>query len=110
MKRLKSAVELEKLRTNILTQRKPGKQCIAICKYTGFHRRRERIKAATANKLGISIVGATSDYRFGLEEIAHFGSSAPNTVISIDNNVCARLTPASAKYIQQVLEVRDELR
>jgi NADH:ubiquinone oxidoreductase subunit E len=98
MKRLKSAVELEHLRVRIISERKPGKQCIAICKYTGFHRRRERIKAATAQQLCISIVGTTSDYGFGLEEIAHFGSSALNIVISIENNVCARLTPASAKY------------
>ena len=96
---MRSAVELEHLRLRILSQRKPGKQCIAICEGTGSHMRRERIKEATAQQLGISIVGTTSDYRFRLEEVACFGSSAIVTVISIDNNVCGRLTPAKAKDI-----------
>ena len=57
-------------------------------------------------KLGISSGETTSDYKFGLERVACFGSCALAPVIVIDNKVYGRMTPGSAKEI--LASVRSE--
>lgn len=86
---------------------RPGEHTIKICLGTACHvRGGGRIKEAMEQELGISAGGTTSDYKFGLERVACFGSCALAPVMVIDNKVYGRMTAAKAKEI--LASVRSE--
>jgi NADH-quinone oxidoreductase subunit E len=87
---------------------RPGEHSIKVCLGTACHvRGGERIMEAMERELGIPAGGTTSDYKFGLERVACFGSCALAPVIVIDNKVYGRMTPGGAKEI--LASVRSEV-
>jgi NADH:ubiquinone oxidoreductase subunit E len=86
---------------------RPGEHSIKVCLGTACHvRGGGRIMEEMERELGISSGGTTSDYKFGLERVACFGSCALAPVMVIDNKVHGRMTPGRAKEI--LASVRSE--
>ena len=79
---------------------RPGDHIVKICRGTACHvRGGKRIMNEVVKYLGINPGGTTPDYKFGLEEVACFGSCALSPVVVVDDKAYGRMTPQKTKQL-----------
>lgn len=84
---------------------RPGEHQVRVCLGTACHvRGGERILEEMERALGISAGGVTPDYKFGLEQVACFGSCALAPVMVVDKAVYGRMDLNKAKKVLRALK------
>jgi NADH-quinone oxidoreductase subunit E len=79
---------------------RPGDHSIRVCLGTACHvRGGVQIMETLERELDIQAGGTTTDYKFGLERVACFGSCALAPVVVVDDQVFGRLTPGKVKEV-----------
>ncbi|MBM4463071.1 MAG: NADH-quinone oxidoreductase subunit NuoE [Chloroflexi bacterium] len=77
---------------------RPAEHCVKVCLGTACHvRGGQQILEAVRRDLGLESGSTTTDYKFGVERVACFGSCALAPVMVVDDRVYGRLTPTKIK-------------